>query len=109
MTALSAAVRRRIPLVFRPEDCDAAAAALVRTNFGMATWDDYHLDRLRFAVMKLSGGALDALSKWIAAAEGHGDGDWRDVLVTAGFADRVESHAAWLSDGSDEWPGAERG
>lgn len=107
--ALSAATRRRIPLVFRPEDRDAAATALAGTDFGMTTWSDYHLDRIRFAVLKLSGGDLAALRHWVGEAERGDQVDWRDVVSAAGFGGRVEAHAEWLADGPDEWPGVERG
>lgn len=105
--ALSEATRRRIPLVFRPEDREGAADALRRTDFGMTTWDDYQLDRLRFAVLKMSGGDLAALRHWIGIAEGGDQLDWRDVLCRADFGGRVDAHAAWLADGSNEWPGAD--
>ena len=106
---LSAAARRRVALVFRPEDRDAAAAALEATDFGMTAWGDYHLDRIRFAALKLSGGDLGRLRHWIAEAERGDQVDWRDVVSAAGFGDRVEAHASWLADGSDEWPEAANG
>jgi hypothetical protein len=49
-------------------------------------------ERIRFAVLKLSGGNIAALEKHINNAL-H---DWRDVLVAAGFAERVDAHKEWV-------------
>ena len=104
---LSPASERRIALLFRPEGRDEARAVLARSRFGLA-WNDYYLDRVRFSVLKLSGGDLGALREWMDVAESEGQRDWRDVVYEAGFASKVDAHAAWLADGSDEWPGVAR-
>ena len=49
------------------------------------------LERIRFAVLKLSGGSLDSLVEATCLAQT----DWRDALVAAGFADDVDAHLAW--------------
>ncbi len=49
------------------------------------------LDRIRLAVLKVSGGALDSLARAVALAQV----DFRDALVAAGFADDVQAHLAW--------------
>jgi hypothetical protein len=102
--ALSQAARRRITLVFRPEVQEAAAAALESTDFGMTTWEDYYLDRIRFATLKLSEGDLAKLRHWIAEAERGDEVDWRAVIGAAEFGSRVEAHTEWLADGTNEWP-----
>lgn len=48
-------------------------------------------ERIRFAVLKLSGGAMDELRRAIETAKQ----DWRDVLVAAGFGESVQAHKKW--------------
>ena len=52
------------------------------------------LERIRYAVLKLSEGDLDKLDYWIKEA----NTDWRDVLVAADFADDVKIHRKWMPD-----------
>ena len=49
------------------------------------------IERVRFAVLKLSGGSLDRLRAAVESARQ----DWRDVLVGAGFGDDAQAHLAW--------------
>ena len=49
------------------------------------------LERLRFAVLKISGGQLEIFNKAIAIAKQ----DWRDLLMWAGFGHGVKAHEAW--------------
>jgi hypothetical protein len=51
------------------------------------------MERIRFAVLKLSNGTVDGLLRAIQEAQI----DWRDVLVSAGFGNDVESHKRWLA------------
>jgi len=53
--------------------------------------DPVALERVRFAVLKLSGGSVDELRKWIDQAKV----DWRDVLMAAGFGHSVNAHRDW--------------
>jgi hypothetical protein len=54
--------------------------------------DAHGMERIRYAVLKLSNGSLDELERAVAiAAE-----DWRDVLVAAGFADSILVHEKWF-------------
>jgi hypothetical protein len=50
------------------------------------------VERIRFAVLKLSCGDLDRLKRHIRGAR-H---DWRDVLMAAGFANSITSHKEWM-------------
>jgi len=52
------------------------------------------LERIRFAVLKLSNGSLKDLRRAIDLAKT----DWRDVLIAAGFGSDVKAHDSW-------WPG----
>ncbi|HAK60236.1 MAG TPA: hypothetical protein DCO77_07610 [Nitrospiraceae bacterium] len=53
--------------------------------------DQYQMERIRFAVLKLSEGAMDKLVQAIELAQI----DWRDVLVASGFGENVEAHNKW--------------
>ena len=49
------------------------------------------LERVRFAVLKLSNSNMDRLLETIALAKR----DWRDVLVWAGFGNNLNAHKEW--------------
>ncbi len=53
--------------------------------------DEYGLERVRFAILKLSGGDLSRLR----SAVEHAKVDWRDVLMWAGFGHSVTAHKEW--------------
>ena len=52
------------------------------------------VERIRFAVLKLSAGDVDALEHHLAAAAR----DWRDVLLAAGFGVDVAAHLHWMPE-----------
>jgi len=52
------------------------------------------IERVRFAVLKISSGSLDGLWAAVALAQQ----DWRDALVEAGFYDDVRAHLTWQTD-----------
>lgn len=54
--------------------------------------DARSLERIRFAVLKLSNGNLAALRQAIEVAQI----DSRDVLMAAGFGQDVRAHQAWF-------------
>ena len=63
----------------------------------LPSWRDGTLDgleRIRFAVLKLSEGNLQKLLEAIYLAKV----DWRDALVSAGFGDDTRAHEAWWPD-----------
>jgi hypothetical protein len=49
------------------------------------------VERIRFAVLKLSQGDLNRLQRHIKGAK-H---DWRDVLMASGFAHHLTAHKDW--------------
>ena len=49
------------------------------------------LERVRFAVLMLSGGDVDKLRAMVE----HAQRDWRDVLVWAGFGYSLTEHDRW--------------
>ena len=53
--------------------------------------DEHELERVRFAVLKLSRGNFDKLLKEVEQAQQ----DWRDTFVAAGFAHSATEHERW--------------
>lgn len=53
--------------------------------------DALALERLRFAVLRLSEGRFDKLRSAIELAKV----DWRDLLLAAGFGEDAEAHLKW--------------
>ena len=56
--------------------------------------DAQQMERIRFAALRLGRGSLEDLSKAIHYAKS----DWRDVLVWAGFGERLAAHQAWAQE-----------
>lgn len=54
-------------------------------------WDEFQLERIRFAALKLSGGDIVRLGEAIKLAQQ----DWRDLLVAANFANDPQAHTRW--------------
>lgn len=98
VSTLSPDTQLRVNLLFPPEEQQVVASLLI-TECGnnlpfLEDLDEYHLERYRFAVLKLSEGSLDKLEKAIELAKS----DWRDLLVAAEFADDVHAHRKWLPE-----------
>lgn len=97
--ALAPPTQQRIARLFPAADRDLVSALLSEdcgNNLpGCEDADAAALERIRFAVLKLSGGDFNALQRAVDLAKT----DWRDVLVFAGFGDDVKAHEAW-------WPEA---
>jgi hypothetical protein len=99
MVPLSPRTKQLLAKLFHPSEQEYAAVLLVKRCgdnlpfFETATPEK--LERVRFAVLKLSEGDLDQMREVVQLAET----DWRDVLVDAGFADDSEAHLTW-------WPAA---
>jgi hypothetical protein len=55
-------------------------------------WSAEELDRLRFAVLKLSEGSIDKFEAALTLAKT----DWRDLLMCAGFGEDVNAHRRWV-------------
>jgi hypothetical protein len=53
--------------------------------------DEYQMERMRFAAIKLSKGNLPKLLEAIDEA----GVDWRDLLLAAGFGHDVHAHELW--------------
>jgi hypothetical protein len=96
--SLTPGTLRRIAALF-PELQRAEAAQLLAEECGdnlpfSDTLGTGGIERIRFAVLKISDGSLDRLRQTIDLAQS----DWRDVLVGAGFAHDVTAHLRWLAD-----------
>ena len=99
---LSNATEQRLAATFEPGD-RAIVSTLLIEDCGnnlpfLENTDSQGLERVRFAVLKLSGGDLNAFQRAIDLAKQ----DWRDVLVAAGFGDDPKVHESW-------WPSENHG
>jgi hypothetical protein len=52
------------------------------------------LERIRFAVLKLSDGNIAKLQEAVQLAKA----DWRDLLMAAGFGEDLTAHLTWWPD-----------
>jgi hypothetical protein len=94
--ALTPATIRRLNLLFAAEN-RGEAARLLREQCGnnlpfLEKATPRELDRFRYAALKLSDGDLKRLRWAIKMAQI----DWRDLLVTASFAEDADAHRKWL-------------
>lgn len=80
-------------------DCWPGATDLLETRCGcnlplLGGASPEVIERVRFAVLKLSHGSLDELVRHINIA----NTDWRDSLVAAGFGHNLLAHRAWFNE-----------
>jgi hypothetical protein len=84
--------------VFTPDQAETAGQMLVAEcgqNLPfLEHCDEQKLERVRFAALKISRGDLHRLQQAIDQAKR----DWRDELVWAGFAERLDAHVRWAED-----------
>lgn len=97
MTPLTETVSQKIDALFPPGSREAARR-LIAERCGEDLPLSSHMgpdasgfDRIRFAVLKLSGGDLARLEREIAGAHC----DWRDTLMAAGFGEDIHAHLSW--------------
>lgn len=92
---LSPLTQQLVDHFFEPTDRAEAARQLVEecgNNLPFSQGqDEYQLERVRFAVLRLSLGYLDDLQ----GADKSAQRDWRDVLVWAGFGQSLSAHQEW--------------
>jgi hypothetical protein len=96
MTAdLSDGTKQRLEKLFSGEERQAVANLLIHEcGCNLPFCDNASpedLERIRFAVLKLSAGDTAKLLDSIVLAQT----DWRDLLMAAGFGEDVEAHSAW--------------
>lgn len=100
---LSLPTEERIALLFARADQEMVRTIL-REECGnnlplYPNSDEQEVERIRFAVLKLSAGSVDKLQKVVLAAKT----DWRDVLLWAGFANDPSAHKSWLPRSQSEF------
>ena len=82
--------------MFAPDHVEAARAALENECANNLPFcekmDMFALERIRFAVLKLSAGDAENLGREIEQAKR----DWRDTLMAAGFGHEVNVHLRWF-------------
>ena len=93
--ALSPRTRWYLNRLFDPDEAAEVAEILINecgNNLPLCKKETpAGMDRIRFAVLKLSRGDLDRLVKWVELAKK----DWRDVLMAAESGDDTEAHKRW--------------
>ncbi len=92
---LTPGTQLRIALLFSPANREYVSASM-REECGshlpfLDSADRLGLERVRFAVLKLSGGDLVELQRALDLAKQ----DWRDVLASCGFGDDIHAHSSW--------------
>jgi len=92
---LTTGTEQRVTILFGPNDIELVSSLLTDECGPNLTEYPELLERIRFAVLKLSRGDLNALQRAIDLAKL----DWRDVLVCAGFGDDIKAHESWWPDG----------
>ena len=95
MQALSEETWELVRLLFAPED-QAEVGQLLISECGnnlpfYEDADEYKLEQVRYAVLKLSKGNLDQLYSAIDLAQV----DWRDAMMAADFGRSVTAHKEW--------------
>jgi len=86
-----AIIRRLFPEAQHDVVCDVLARECGTNLPFCEACTGEQLERVRFAVLKLSGGDLDKLRRTVHDAQR----DWRDVLMAAGFGHVLEAHRQW--------------
>lgn len=93
---LTQPTEERIAWLFVPADQNMVRTIL-RDECGnnlplYPTSSEQEVERIRFAVLKLSAGSVDKLQEAVRLAKT----DWRDVLLYAGFANHPTAHTSWM-------------
>lgn len=96
---ITAETQRRVELLFQPSDRGRVVELLeceCSTNLPLLENSEPHeLERIQFAVLKLSAGDIGKLIEAIRLART----DWRDLLFAAGF-EGIGTHAKWIPTGA---------
>ncbi len=95
MTDPTSLVQNHIMRLFSPDEQEEVKHLLQEDcGAALACSDDASpefFERVQCAALKLSEGRIDKLYGAIALAQT----DWRDLLVSAGFAERAQAHKDW--------------
>jgi len=93
-TPLTDATAQRIARMFPSSEQELVSSVLIEECGDNLTTHSALIERIRIAVLKLSGGDLNALQRAIDLAKM----DWRDALMAAGFGTNVAAHLSWWPD-----------
>jgi hypothetical protein len=91
-------IRALFPPISRPEAADLLLNQCGTSLPFLEKCDEFQLERVRFAALKLSAGEIPRLKKAIELAQN----DWRDLLAAAGFAEDLKAHERWVPDPLNE-------
>lgn len=98
MSEITQRTKKIIAVLFRDKEQDLVKFELeskCSTNVpGCSSWSNSELERIWFAVLKLSNGDLSKLRSSIRLA----NTDFRDLLLTAGFGHNLEAHNKWFEE-----------
>lgn len=99
MVDLTPRTIRVIEHFFPSEDARREVRRLLETECAealpfMSTGTSEDLERIRFAVLRESGGDLPRLRRAVEMAKV----DWRDLLMGAGFGLQTDAHERWYED-----------
>ena len=93
---LSSETLKRLAALFAGADYEQAHRILVEECGNNLPFDhdldEFELERIRFAALKLSKGELSRLREAVERAQI----DSRDILMDAGFGQDVDAHKAWF-------------
>jgi hypothetical protein len=96
MEDITPLVRCHVQRLFRPnergevgrllrEDCGAALPGVQKSSTTL-------IERIQCAALKVSSGNIDELYDAVSLAQT----DWRDLLISAGFANDPQAHENWV-------------
>ncbi len=91
---LSPKTQQWVEVLFPPEHRDEVTSTL-GSGCGNNLWgksDEFGMERIRFAVLKLSQGDMKRFRNAVALA----NRDWRDLLMAADFANDTKAHNHWI-------------
>ena len=93
--SLNPLTQQLVETLFEPGDQAEAARRLIEECGNNLPFckdrDEYNMERIRFAALRVSIGYLNDLQKAIDLAKS----DWRDLLVWARFAESLTAHQEW--------------
>lgn len=95
---LSKGTEERIWLLFAATDRDVVRTLLLtrcgNNLFPGRNLNDLELERIRFAVLKLSDGDMEKLGSALQLAQQ----DWRDALMASDFGHDIHAHERWVPE-----------
>jgi len=96
MSELSPDTKRLVSILFQSQEeakavCDMLEIDCGTEALGCEGWRPEQMERIRFAVLKISNETAGDLHTAIKLA----NTDWRDLLIAAGFGEDLNAHKIW--------------